>query len=188
MKNIQRDLIKLGFGEILSPFGADGINGNKTKLGIKTLQSEYNKKFKKSILVDGIAGSQTKSAISYWLNVAGSYGTYHFKISEFTCRGKMIAGGMDKLLLTGLEQLRYNLGGNAIVVNSGYRCSSHNRAVGGIPNSEHLYGRAADIRVVGVLPSKVYTASDKIFRGVGRYRTFTHVDNGKKRMRFKGGY
>ena len=188
MKNIQRDLIKLGFGEYLRPFGADGINGTKTKLAVRTFQRAYNSKFNKKILVDGIAGSQTRNALSYWVKVAGTYGTSNFNITEFMCRGKMIAGGMNSQLLVGLEQLRYNLGGHKIVINSGYRCSIHNRAVGGIPNSEHLYGRAADIRVVGVLPSKVYATSDKIFKGVGSYRTFTHVDNGHKRIRFTGGY
>lgn len=32
-----------------------------------------------------------------------------------------------------------------IIVTSGYRTEAHNRAVGGAPDSQHLYGRAADI-------------------------------------------
>lgn len=36
--------------------------------------------------------------------------------------------------------------GNFIYVNSGYRCPKHNREVGGVPNSQHTRGEAADIR------------------------------------------
>lgn len=36
--------------------------------------------------------------------------------------------------------------GRPIVVNSGYRCPELNRVVGGVKNSAHIYGRAADIR------------------------------------------
>ncbi len=32
-----------------------------------------------------------------------------------------------------------------MIVNSGYRCPDHNRAVGGSPTSSHLDGLAADI-------------------------------------------
>ena len=35
--------------------------------------------------------------------------------------------------------------GKPITVNSGYRCQVHNRAVGGVANSQHMKGEAADI-------------------------------------------
>jgi uncharacterized protein YcbK (DUF882 family) len=34
-----------------------------------------------------------------------------------------------------------------MTVLSGCRCEDHNRAVGGVENSQHVYGRAADIYV-----------------------------------------
>ena len=37
-----------------------------------------------------------------------------------------------------------------IVINSGYRSEEVNRKVGGAPNSNHLTGCAADIRVFGI--------------------------------------
>ena len=43
-----------------------------------------------------------------------------------------------------LEPLRKMLG-RAVHINSGYRSARLNRAVGGVPNSYHLTGRAADI-------------------------------------------
>ena len=43
-----------------------------------------------------------------------------------------------------LEPLRKMLG-HAVHINSGYRSARLNKAVGGVPNSYHLTGRAADI-------------------------------------------
>ena len=91
---------------------------------------------------------------------------------------------MDKNLLLKLEQLRYNLGGKAVVINSGYRTPAHNKKVGGASGSQHLYGKAADIVVKGVKPSTVYDAADKLFNGVGKYNTFTHVDTRSYKARF----
>ena len=45
---------------------------------------------------------------------------------------------------------RYGDGEDPIVVNSGYRSAAVNRAVGGVPTSNHLTGCAADIRVSGL--------------------------------------
>lgn len=41
------------------------------------------------------------------------------------------------------------LGGNAITVNSAYRSPAVNAAVGGVPNSAHQQGNAADITCAG---------------------------------------
>lgn len=185
-KTLQTNLIQLGYGESLRPYGADGKIGAKTRQAIKTFQSDYNKKFKKKIKVDGIYGTQTKTAIETWKKQAGSKGTKNFKTSEFRCKGSgtLPKGGIDNNLLLKLEQLRYNLGGKAIVINSGYRTPAHNKAVGGASGSQHLYGKAADIVVRGVTPSKVYAAADKLFNGVGKYSTFTHVDTRATKARF----
>ena len=43
-----------------------------------------------------------------------------------------------------LEPVREKLG-RQIVVNSGYRCPKHNAEVGGVANSQHLRGEAADV-------------------------------------------
>ena len=58
-----------------------------------------------------------------------------------------------KRLCEWLEHLRaqYNLlygdGSHPIIINSGYRSEAVNRKVGGAPNSNHLSGCAADIKV-----------------------------------------
>ena len=45
---------------------------------------------------------------------------------------------------------RYGEGNDPIIINSGYRSPAVNKAVGGVPTSNHLTGCAADIRVSGI--------------------------------------
>ena len=45
---------------------------------------------------------------------------------------------------------RYGEGDDPLIVNSAYRSAEVNRAVGGVPTSNHLTGCAADIRVCGL--------------------------------------
>lgn len=68
----------------------------------------------------------------------------HYKPRELACP---CCGwvDVDVALMRALEALRVDLG-EPIIVTSGYRCAVHNRAVGGVPHSQHRYGRAADIR------------------------------------------
>lgn len=43
-----------------------------------------------------------------------------------------------------------------IIITSGYRCPQVNRLVGGVDNSQHMSGCAADFHVRGVTPSMMY--------------------------------
>lgn len=71
--------------------------------------------------------------------------------------------------------------GKPIVVNSGYRSPEHNAAVGGVKNSFHTLGLAADIRPLSKnmddIP-ELQRICDEMNRtgGVGFYDTFVHVD------------
>lgn len=49
-----------------------------------------------------------------------------------------------KHLASQMEQVREILGGNPIIITSGYRNPEVNRAVGGVPNSSHAQGQAVD--------------------------------------------
>ena len=112
----------------------------------------------------------------------------HFKRAEFACKCGCGFDDVDLGLVSLLEMIRSEF--NApIAVNSGCRCETYNAEVGGATNSQHLYGKAADISIRGVSPSVVADFIDEVFPdqlGLGRYRTFTHVDNRNCKARWNG--
>ena len=107
----------------------------------------------------------------------------YFSASEFACHCGCGKGSMDKNLVSKLDELR-ELVGAPIYVNSGYRCAQRNKNIGGSKDSQHLYGKAADIRTnaKGVTPAKFAQLAEKVgFDGIGIYKWGIHVDvRGKK--------
>lgn len=116
--------------------------------------------------------------------------TKNFSRSEFKCKcGRCASNYVDIRLVKGLQELR-DLIGKPIIINSATRCKEHNKAVGGVPNSQHVLGRAADIRVDGMATSKLAEYAEMVdaFKngGIGIYRTFVHVDVRGHRARWNG--
>ena len=104
----------------------------------------------------------------------------NFRLNEFLCKeGKnevLIADGLIDMLQSFRDYLQ-----KPIIITSAYRSPEYNRKIGGSPTSQHLYGRAVDIKVPGILPMDVGNAAAEIgFKGIGVYNTFTHVDIRKK--------
>lgn len=67
----------------------------------------------------------------------------HFQKSEYECPCCGSVGvGIATSLLETMEKLREKYG--AIIITSGYRCTNYNAQVGGVWNSAHLKGQAAD--------------------------------------------
>ena len=98
-----------------------------------------------------------------------------FSRSEFECSCGCGFDTVDAFLLESLETLREALQ-QPITITSACRCQNHNKAVGGMPNSQHKKGRAADIQVKHTLPSVVADLAEALGLSVGRYDTFTHID------------
>lgn len=70
-----------------------------------------------------------------------------FKFEEFACKccGQLLfKENIEALVREVLDPVRERVG-KPIVVNSGYRCPKHNEEVGGVRNSQHMKGEAADI-------------------------------------------
>jgi hypothetical protein len=100
----------------------------------------------------------------------------NFRLREFECKDGNNEVKLDPELLVYLQTLRIRLG-KPISINSGYRTPEHNKKVGGVPNSYHIQGMAADIVVKGLTPKQVATEARKCgFRGIITYATFTHLD------------
>lgn len=70
--------------------------------------------------------------------------TEHFSAHEFVDRRTGDRPVPPLALVELLERIRL-IQGRPLVVVSGYRCLKSNAAVGGAPESQHTYGRAADI-------------------------------------------
>lgn len=76
----------------------------------------------------------------------------YFKMKEFECRcgcvmPAEVKANIEALVHSVLDPVR-DAYDKPIGVNSGFRFEKHNKAVGGVPRSQHLVGEAADIRPV----------------------------------------
>lgn len=112
--------------------------------------------------------------------------TKNFRLSEF--HSKDGAKVPEKffynivVLAHQLQALRAHIG-LPVIINSGYRSPSHNKAVGGASRSYHLFGMAVDIRVPGMSPGVLYSTILKLIHegvmqdgGLSLYGSFVHYD------------
>lgn len=104
----------------------------------------------------------------------------NFKLREFECRDGSHLVKLDERLLEKLQKMR-DIIKKPIIVHSGYRTPEYNKKVGGAPRSQHLEGKAADIKVSGMNPHEVAKFAKEVgFNGIGIYthngNWFTHVD------------
>lgn len=122
--------------------------------------------------------------------------TKHFRLSEFEGHGpcpKRYWPNIQKTM-DALEVIREALGGHPISVTKGggYRSPDVNRKnKGRATKSQHLYGRAADIRVKGGIRRAFYIIAqlqaDGLIPkgGLAAYPSFVHVDIRGRRARWR---
>ena len=119
--------------------------------------------------------------------------TKNFKVGEFAC--KCGCGNEVKQELIDMLQVIRERSGIPIRVNSGYRCPIHNAKVGGVKDSQHIQGVAADIscskgaKFLWDITRQLYNEGKiPTLQFCKLYRTWIHVDCGKKRKNvFDGG-
>ena len=77
-----------------------------------------------------------------------------------------------------LDEIRESLGNRPIHINSWYRPSGVNLAVGGSKYSRHQYGDAVDVKSNYVSPKAIYIAVEPkhLFGGISCYFNFVHID------------
>lgn len=112
----------------------------------------------------------------------------NFRVREFRCQDDTDPIFVDSDLVDILQNVRDHFG-KAVTITSAFRTASHNKKVGGAKYSQHLYGKAADIKVSGVAASAVADFVETLMPstgGIGRYSTFTHVDVRKVKSRWNG--
>lgn len=112
--------------------------------------------------------------------------TKNFTQSEFRSRdGKPMPEPVlknIKELASNLQVLR-NFLGESIRVTSGWRSEEHNRAIGGVKNSQHVLGKASDLKVKDLDTKDLYLIIESLIEdgkmkegGLGLYNTFVHYD------------
>ena len=176
----------------------DGDWGTLSKTACKSFQKAFG------LTADGICGTQTLKALKH----AVCYGMEkkaeetkpedfwdeieYFSRSEFacTCGGKYCNGfpvEPDEDMVRVVNQIRKHFG-VPFTPNSAIRCATRNAEVGGVSNSQHLYGTAVDISIPGVSPQTAYNYADSLMPntgGVGVYSWGIHVDSRKTKSRWK---
>ena len=160
----------------------DGDWGSGSREACKAFQRDRN------ITADGYGGPETDKQLRYAVandltktepvedevvvsKNETTTGTFWDEIEYFTrdefkckCGGKYCNGYSsepDERMVRIANQLRKNLGVPVTIV-SGLRCKTWNAIQGGVSNSQHMYGEAADIYVKGVSQSSVEAELDKI--------------------------
>ncbi len=105
----------------------------------------------------------------------------NFKVREFRSRD-----GADEILIceklvTLLQKMRDKFG--QINISSAYRTATYNKKVGGVSNSQHLYGLAVDITFKNSSPAILEDAAKYAqmigFTGIGldsKYQMYMHLD------------
>lgn len=111
----------------------------------------------------------------------------HLSWRELDCKDgtpypkRFIDDGRAFQLASVFEDIRA-LWNKPIVIYSAYRTHQHNLKIGGANNSQHLHGRALDLSPPDGIDLDTFyiaikrNAANFGVRGLGRYRTFVHVD------------
>ena len=123
----------------------------------------------------------------------------NFTFNEFEYSSTAVALGLNNeipddtvrraichLVVNVLQPLR-DAYGKPLVINSGYRSDEVNKAVGGLKNSQHLRGEAADVRAEDpMILVRLITENNLPFDQIIVYKNFLHVSyssKGIQRMR-----
>lgn len=199
VKQQQLLLIYLGY----DPGELDGIPGPNTERATKKFQKDYG------LEADGICGAQTQKMltaavagiaepVSTDTNVGGNTDWWkdirYFTRTEFKCKcGGRFCNGypveIDMNMVKIADKIREKIG-KPITVNSGLRCKTHNANVGGVSNSQHLLGNAADLGCpIGCTPAQMAAIAEEIMGdtgGIGIYSWGIHIDTRSAKSRWNG--
>ena len=174
----------------------DGIYGNLSRKAVQDFQEDFG-----GLAVTGEVDTDTEKAMRHAVcygmtqkDYVVDTGSFWDEIEFFTreefrcqCGGKYCNGfpvePEEKMVRT-IDEIRRRLGVPITIVESGgsgIRCQQHNANVGGVANSEHLYGRASDLHS-SASPERMRQIAETVMVGTGGLGVYSwgiHVDTGK---------
>lgn len=111
----------------------------------------------------------------------------NFTVGEFACHDGSDLILIDTELVKILQKIRDHFG-TAVTINSAYRTAAYNKKIGGVSNSQHILGTAADITLGKIDPRTVAEYAEFLMPksgGIGLYNGFVHIDVRKWRARWQ---
>ena len=198
---IQHLLAYLGY----DPGDCDGAMGRNTQAAVRRFQADYGLTADgdpgaatQKMLIGAVAGTAVKvekpessdepKTGTFWDDIQ------FFSRTEFRCPCGRCGGfpvEPQESIARTVDEIRYRLGIPISIVDgggSGVRCAAHNAEVGGVSNSQHLFGLAADLHSAASPAQMKAVAEDVMGRtgGIGLYDWGIHVDTRQGYARWKG--
>ena len=196
VKQKQALLLYLGFyvGEV------DGIWGQLSRVATRSFKKTYalpdndtfdtgtEKKILAVIASSEAPKTQPTPTTDDWDDIE------FFSKKEFRCKcGGRYCNGypaeFDLTMVRYANEIRRRIG-KPIGVNSGLRCSQWNQIQGGVSNSQHRYGTAADLgKPSGVTVAEMAAIAEDVIGntgGIGIYSWGIHIDSRKTTSRWNG--
>jgi uncharacterized protein YcbK (DUF882 family) len=102
----------------------------------------------------------------------------NFTRDEFACGCGCGFDDIDPLIVSTLQRLRDEVQ-RPVIVNSGCRCKSHNAAVKGSKSSQHLRGKAADIKIDGMTSQQIIDIIRRLYLDGEIYVGYVYAINGR---------
>jgi Peptidase M15/Putative peptidoglycan binding domain len=152
-RELQRSLRLLGW-----PIKADGVIGPQTTAAIRDFQRGYAFS---TLVSGGGVGPRTRDALRTAIRRGGRC-SQHFTFRSFRSPGDGWIK-LDRALARGLEAYCEAVG-EPVRILSGYRDAACNAAHGGLPDSQHLHGTAADVEPALALDD---VHALRVFSGIG---------------------
>ena len=174
----------------------DGICGEKTEKALKhAVAYGISKKSDSTDYTQDYTSVQNNNTVNSTDNNAGTVWDEikYFKKPEFSCKCCKYCDGypaeIDMNMVKIADEIRSRIG-KPIHINSGLRCKTHNANVGGVSNSQHLYGKAADLGCpIGCTPTQMASIAEDIMGdtgGIGIYSWGIHIDTRSAKSRWNG--
>lgn len=180
----------------------DGVWGTLSKTATRCFQQDHG------LSADGVFGDATAKAVLAAVAknevkkpTVSKTGTFWDDIEFFTreefrcqCKGKYCDGfpvEPEESMVRAVNEIRRRLGVPVQIVDaggSGVRCKTHNANVGGVADSQHLFGLAADLHS-SASPAKMAAVAEGVLGntgGIGIYSWGIHVDTRKTKSRWNG--